>query len=53
MILVRSDGKTLALPAPINRTGETLLGEGWTIELKSGWDAELAGREGDWVLARE
>lgn len=52
-ILESSDGATLRLPLPFRRTGATLTGDGWTIDLADGWEARPGPRPGDFEIARQ
>ncbi len=51
-LLESSDGKTLRLPAPFRREGDSLKGDGWTIRPASGWSPVPGARAGDFELAR-
>ncbi|MFN2443245.1 MAG: hypothetical protein ABR517_11235 [Thermoanaerobaculia bacterium] len=46
-VLQAADGATLRLPAPFQREGNTLTGEGWRVVLSPGWDVRDGDRAGD------
>lgn len=46
-VLQAADGATLRLPAPFQRAGNTLTGEGWRVVLSPGWGVRDGDRAGD------
>lgn len=50
--LISNDYKKLTVSAPSKREGQPLQGEGWTMELKPGWELKPGEREGDWLLVQ-
>ena len=46
-------GYRVQIPAPREHSGKRIQGEGWTLELNSGWHLTPAERKGDYVLSRE
>jgi len=52
-ILVAADGETLRLPAPFEREGSELTGDGWTVSLAPGWTIRPGPREGDFLVVEE
>lgn len=46
-VLQATDNATLRLPAPFEREGNTLTGEGWKVVLSPGWDVRAGDRAGD------
>lgn len=52
-ILVAADGETLRLPAPFEREGSELIGDGWTVSLAPGWTIRPGPREGDFLVVEE
>lgn len=51
--LLTSDWSRLTLPAPKDRPGTKLEGDGWTLTLKAGWRWLPGARPGDWALVAE
>jgi hypothetical protein len=52
LVLVSTDGATLAVPAPANPEGPNLAGEGWAVTLNPGWIVRPGPRAGDFVVER-
>ena len=42
----------ITVPAPESVTSDTLLGDGWTLDLAEGWRVQPGDREGDFVVVR-
>ena len=55
VLLVREKGKLLRaqVPAPKNPPGTSISGDGWTLELKSGWKLVPGPRARDWTVEKE
>ena len=49
--LMKSDWSAVIVAAPDASEGSSLKGDGWTLELKSGWKIVPAARKGDFILA--
>jgi hypothetical protein len=51
-VLTREGGRVVKVTvvAPANSQASPLQGDGWTLELKSGWKLEPGSRKGDWVI---
>jgi hypothetical protein len=49
--LMKPDWSALVVPAPAARSGSSIVGDGWTLELKPGWTIVPGGRAGDYTLA--
>jgi len=48
--LMSADFSKITIPAPRETQGQKLQSEGWTLELKEGWELRPAGREGSYTL---
>lgn len=49
--LMKPDWSALVVPAPASQAGDTIAGDGWTLELKPGWRIIPGERSGDYTLA--
>jgi hypothetical protein len=49
--LLKSDWSAVIVVAPSVSAGSSLKGDGWTLELKSGWKIVPGARKGDFILA--
>ncbi|HVS13107.1 MAG TPA: hypothetical protein VMV46_04235 [Thermoanaerobaculia bacterium] len=49
-VLTSVDGRTLTVPAPFTVEGEQLSGDGWTVELATGWAVRPGPRPGDFEV---
>ena len=52
LVLVASNERTLALPAPEKLEGTSLAGEGWKVTLNDGWTVRPGARKGDYEVSR-
>ena len=52
-VLESADGVTLRLPAPFQREGDALTGEGWRVTLAPGWVVSSGDRPGDFQVVPE
>jgi hypothetical protein len=50
--LLSKDLKTLTLSAPKDPKGKPLIGDGWDIDLKEGWELKPGKRARDWQLGQ-
>jgi hypothetical protein len=50
--LIAADWSKVTVPAPKDPTARPLVGDGWTLELKDGWDVRSGKRKGDYVVVR-
>ncbi len=50
--LLASNWQTVFVTAPSLASGSKLNGDGWTLELKNGWQAKPGNRAGDFEIAR-
>ncbi len=50
--LVSPVKQTVTVPAPVDRTGTVLKGDGWTLTLAPGWTLRPGPRSGDFQLVR-
>jgi hypothetical protein len=55
VVLARENGRVVhaQVPAPADASKLPLAGNGWTLELKPGWEAVPGGRAGDFVVRRK
>ena len=51
--LIANDWSKVIVPAPSDPNARTLEGDGWTLKLKEGWEAQAAEREGDYIVRRK
>lgn len=51
--LITSDSKKAVVAAPATAEGMTLRGDGWELNLTSGWSAVPGERKGDWKVMKE
>jgi hypothetical protein len=51
--LIASGWSRVVVPAPSDPTARPLAGDGWTLELDSGWTVRAAKRKGDYILKRK
>ncbi|MEP7064501.1 MAG: hypothetical protein ABI889_00580 [Gemmatimonadota bacterium] len=49
--LMKPDWSALVVPAPAAAAGNSIAGDGWTLELKPGWKLVPGARAGDYTLA--
>ncbi|HSB12245.1 MAG TPA: hypothetical protein VLM38_22350 [Blastocatellia bacterium] len=52
MIRDRQKGSRVQVPAPADRVGRKIQGDGWTLELNDGWSIALSERKGDFAVTR-
>jgi hypothetical protein len=54
-LMTREAGKAakVYVAAPVNTNASSIKGDGWTLELNTGWRLEAGARKGDYVLKRE
>ena len=52
-VLVSLDRATLTLPGPFRTEGRTLIGDGWTVTLASGWVVRSGPRLSDSQVVRD
>jgi hypothetical protein len=50
--LLSKDYKTLTLSAPKDTHAKPIVGDGWELELKEGWELKPGKRTGDWELVK-
>jgi hypothetical protein len=50
--LIANDWSRVVVPAPSEPTARALKGDGWTLELKEGWEARPGKRPGDYIIKR-
>lgn len=48
--LLKPDWSAVIVAAPATNAGSNLKGDGWTLELRSGWKIISGTRNGDWIL---
>ena len=52
-VLVSADRATRTLPVPFRTEGRTLIGDGWTLTLASGWVVRSGPRPSDSQVVRD
>jgi hypothetical protein len=52
-VLLSTDGRTRRLPAPVRRDDATIVGDGWTLKLASGWVVREGARRGDYEVVKQ
>ncbi|MBT8402031.1 MAG: alpha/beta fold hydrolase, partial [Rhodothermia bacterium] len=50
--LIKTDWRSVVVPAPVNPSGTIIEGEGYTLEVVEGWTLVRGGREGDYGVGR-
>jgi hypothetical protein len=53
MIRDSKKGSRVQVPAPADRVGLRIQGDGWTLELSNGWSIVPSERKGDFVVSRD
>jgi hypothetical protein len=55
ILFIRENGRIarVQVPAPVNPSASPITGEGWKLELKTGWKLVPGPRSGDWTAQRQ
>ena len=51
--LIAGDWSKVVVPAPNAPNARPLEGDGWTLELKTGWEVRVGKRKGDYIVERQ